>query len=199
MLVLAAGASRRMGRAKAALRWGGGCLLDHAIGQGRILGSRIWVVAGCRYPVLRYRCHSRPYRWLFNPDWPEGMASSLQAGLAALPSRAPGCFVVLVDQPLIGPEALAHLARAARAVPDQPVASDHGGRPGAPAYLPRRLWPQVNRLQGDTGAAPVLRAAGARTLVMPGSDQDLDTPAQWRQGRSVSPRSGPGEGEVQAP
>ncbi len=194
VLVLAAGASRRMGRAKATLGWGEGSLLDHAIGQGRVLGSQVWVVAGCRYPMIRYRCGARPWRWVFNPDWEEGMASSLRAGLAALPPHGAGCFVLLVDQPLIRAESLRALASAARADPERPVAADHGGRPGVPAYLPRGLWPRLMGLRGDRGAAAVLRAQGARTLVLPGSDQDLDTLADWRRWRPMA-GTGPGSGE----
>ncbi|MDX1633388.1 MAG: nucleotidyltransferase family protein [Marinobacter sp.] len=186
VLILAAGASRRMGRSKAMLSWGEGSLLDHAMGQGLCLGPRVWVVAGCRYPLLRYRCRRRPYRWLFNERWPEGMASSLQTGLAALPVDVPGCFVLLVDQPLIAPASLQALAAAAEARPDQPVAADHGGRPGVPAYLPRGLWPELMELRGDRGAAQVLRRKGAHTIRMAGCDRDLDTPAQWRRWRSLA-------------
>lgn len=183
VLILAAGASRRMGRAKALLPWGEGCLLDRALVQARCLGDETWVIGGRYYPLMRYRCRVQPRRWLFNPDWPEGMASSLRLGLQAMPASAAGAFVVLVDQPLVDEESLSRLRKAARAAPRMAAAADYQGRPGAPAYLPRAIWPAVMAVQGDRGAAAALRQSGARLLTMPGAVADVDTPADWRRYR----------------
>lgn len=183
VLVLAAGASRRMGRAKALLPWGEGCLLDRALVQARWLGPDVWVIGGRYYPLMRYRCRQQPRRWLFNPAWPEGMASSLRLGLQAMPPSVPGAFVILVDQPLMTREALLRLRAAARDAPGAAAAADYGGRPGAPAYLPRAIWPAVMAVQGDRGAATALRQAQARLLTMPGAATDLDTPADWHRYR----------------
>ncbi|WP_404361905.1 NTP transferase domain-containing protein [Marinobacter sp.] len=179
-IVLAAGASRRMGRAKALLPWAKGNLLDQAVGQAWCLGDEVWVVAGCRYPLIRYRCRRQPSGWLRNPEWEEGMASSLRRGLGALPAAAAGAFVVLVDQPLITLESLQPLADHARADPARAVAADYNGRPGAPAWLPRSLWPAISRITGDRGAASVLAAAAAHRVRVPGSELDLDTLEDWR-------------------
>lgn len=184
-LVLAAGASSRMGRAKILLPWAAGNLLDHAIDQARCLSSEVWVVAGCYYPVVRYRVKRRPSRWVYNRSWEEGIASSLKIGLDALPRNTQGVFILLADQPLITKSALADLRLAVEKVPRQPVAADYRGRPGVPAYLPRSLWHRVAALQGDRGAAQLLMQAGARTLVIPGTEADVDTPADWRRLRTV--------------
>ncbi len=183
VLVLAAGASRRMGRAKTLLPWGEGCLLDRALAQARCLGADTWVIGGRYYPLMRYRCRQQPRRWLFNPEWPEGIASSLRLGLQAMPSSVAGAFVVLADQPLIDEEALSRLREAARNAPAIAAAADYGGRPGAPAYLPRAIWPAVMALRGDKGASAALHQARARLLIMPGASADVDTPADWRRYR----------------
>lgn len=179
VLVLAAGASRRMGRSKALLPVNSGTLLDHAIGQARQLGGPVTVVAGGGYPLVRYRCRLQPAAWAYVRDWSEGLSASLKAGLGRLGPQAKGVFVVLLDQPLIQCEALAALAQRARQNPSQPFAADMGGKPGAPAYLPQRLWPQVMRLEGDRGAAAVLARNSAIRIAMKGAESDVDTPGDW--------------------
>jgi len=179
-LVLAAGASRRMGCAKALLPVGSGTLLDHAIGQARQLGGPVTVVAGAWYPLVRYRCRSHPSAWVVAREWSEGMSASLKTGVANLGPGVKGVFVVLLDQPLIPPEAMLALAEMARMNPSQPAAADLQGKPGAPAYIPRRLWPEIMALQGDRGAAAVLARHGATRLVMAGAESDVDAPEDWR-------------------
>ncbi|MEP1213902.1 MAG: nucleotidyltransferase family protein [Marinobacter sp.] len=180
VLVLAAGASRRMGRAKALLPLNSGILLDHAIGQARQLGGAVTVVTGRWYPLVRFRCRRQPSAWIYVRNWHSGLSASLKTGLGRMGPRAKGVFVILLDQPLIESEALAALAQAARHSPSQPFAADMHGNPGAPAYLPRRLWSQVMTLEGDKGAAGILARNRATRIAMAGADSDVDTPADWR-------------------
>lgn len=179
-LVLAAGASRRMGRAKALLPVGSGTLLDHAIGQARQLGGPVTVVVGGWYPLVRYRCRSQPSAWVVARDWPKGMSASLKSGLASLGPGVKGVFVVLLDQPLIPSDSMLALAEMARMNPSQPAAADLQGKPGAPAYIPRRLWLEIMALEGDRGAAAVLARHGATRLAMIGAGMDVDSPEDWR-------------------
>ncbi|HKK55513.1 nucleotidyltransferase family protein [Marinobacter sp.] len=180
VLVLAAGASRRLGRPKAMLPIGNGIMLDRAIDQARHLGTRITVVTGGGYPLIRFRCQRSVSAWHYASHWEEGMAASLRSGIESLRPRARGVFIVLLDQPLITGDDLAHLARAARKAPGVPVAADIHGRPAAPAYIPRYLWPEVLQLEGDRGAAGVLARHGAITLPVAGAVSDVDTPDDWR-------------------
>ncbi|MFC4260286.1 NTP transferase domain-containing protein [Marinobacter lacisalsi] len=175
-LVLAAGASRRFGGAKALAQWRGQLLLDHAIGQARQLSPDVRVITGCRGPLLPLRAQRHPTSWLFTPQWRQGMSASLKLGIHTLPPRARGVFVVLVDQPLIDSESLCRLRDAARQEPELPFAADYHGRPGVPAYLPRWLWPALMTLEGDRGAGQILKAAGAHRLAIDGVAADVDTP-----------------------
>lgn len=179
-LVLAAGASRRLGRAKALLPLNSGTLMDHAIRQAKRLGGPVTVVSGAWYPLMRYRCRAQPSAWVIARDWRKGMSASLKAGVSSLGPGAKGVFIMLLDQPLIGAESLAALGEAARGDPAQAFAADIHGKPGAPAYIPRRLWPQIMALEGDRGAAAVLASDGATRIVMAGAGSDVDTPGDWR-------------------
>ncbi|ROU01836.1 nucleotidyltransferase family protein [Marinobacter sp. R17] len=186
-IVLAAGASRRMGRPKAALSYCGKSLLSHAIDHARSLsGGPVYAVVGGDYPLVRFRCASQPDRWLFNHDWPTGMASSLRAGLDAMPVMTRGVYVLLVDQPEITPgfwEAFRETV--VRSAGRRPVAADLGGFSGAPAFLPRALWPELMQLSGDAGAGAVLRRRETLRVPAPGADRDVDTPADMQRLRGV--------------
>jgi len=184
VLVLAAGASTRMGRPKALLPLGNGILLDRAVEQARILSRDVRVVCGAGYPLIRFRCSRQPSAWVPAPDWHSGLSASLVAGLESLGPGVPGVFVLLADQPLLDLKALAALGGAARSVPHQTVAADYDGRPGVPAYLPRWLWPRVMALSGDRGAGAVLAQAGATRVEIPGVLEDVDTPEDWLRVRS---------------
>jgi molybdenum cofactor cytidylyltransferase len=122
-----------------------------------------------------------------NAHWREGLASSLQAGLAAVPARTRAVLVLLVDQPNVDARALARLIRAWRKRPAQPAAAWYDGRAGVPAILPRRSWPAVHRLSGDAGARALLRGAAHLTLAeMPEAAFDIDTPADLARLKSGS-------------
>ncbi|WP_430414813.1 nucleotidyltransferase family protein [Marinobacter adhaerens] len=199
-LILAAGASSRLGRPKALLPLASGdgtdtdcrnrTLLDAAIAQGRILSPEVRVVCGAWYPLIRFRCRRQPSSWLRAPDWQEGISASLSAGLRSLGPAVKGVFVLVADQPLLDLNALEAFGKAARSVPEQPIAADYGGRPGVPAYLPRWLWPLVLDLEGDRGAGRLLAEVRATRVDIPGIHDDVDTPADWQRIRTLLNRTG---------
>lgn len=200
VLILAAGASSRLGRPKALLPLASGegtdtdcrnrTLLDAAIAQGRILSPEVRVVCGAWYPLIRFRCRRQPSSWLRAPDWQEGISASLSAGLRSLGPAVKGVFVLVADQPLLDLNALEAFGKAARCVPEQPIAADYGGRPGVPAYLPRWLWPLVLDLEGDRGAGRLLAEVRATRVDIPGIHDDVDTPADWHRIRTLLNRTG---------
>ncbi|SFR77837.1 molybdenum cofactor cytidylyltransferase/nicotine blue oxidoreductase [Marinobacter daqiaonensis] len=179
-LVLAAGASRRLGRPKALLRFRGEPLLDHAIRQARLISADVRVMTGCRAPLLRYYSRRPPTSWQRVDNWAEGMSASLTAGIGTLPTSAAGVFVILVDQPVLDHEQLKKFGARARAHPWQPLAAEYNGHPGVPAYLPRWLWPEVSALRGGRGAGGLLKAANACRMTIDGVLQDVDTREDWR-------------------
>ena len=200
VLILAAGASSRLGRPKALLPLASGdgtdtdcrnrTLLDAAIAQGRILSPEVRVVCGAWYPLIRFRCRRQPSSWLRAPDWQEGISASLSAGLRSLGPAVKGVFVLVADQPLLDLNALEAFGKAARCVPEQPIAADYGGRPGVLAYLPRWLWPLVLDLEGDRGAGRLLAEVRATRVDIPGIHDDVDTPADWHRIRTLLNRTG---------
>ncbi|MGK5632527.1 nucleotidyltransferase family protein, partial [Streptomyces sp. URMC 123] len=117
-LLLAAGGGRRLGgRPKALLPHGGRPLVEHAAGVLRAGGCEpLHIVLGAAAREVRARAELPGCRLVDNPAWAEGMGTSLRAGLASLaPTAATAALVLLVDQPGIGPEAVARLIARHRA------------------------------------------------------------------------------------
>jgi CTP:molybdopterin cytidylyltransferase MocA len=180
-IVLAAGASRRLGRPKQLLQTGGEPLILRAVrlGQGVIAG-RVRVVVGAGQLRIRSVLQRRGIAAAIvcNRDWRKGMASSLSAGLRHLARRDRGALILLVDQPALSAADIGRLVRRWRRRPGQPAAAHYAGRHGAPAIIPQRLFSQAARLRGDTGARQLLRELGTVTAVaMPAAACDIDTPA----------------------
>jgi molybdenum cofactor cytidylyltransferase len=111
-----------------------------------------------------------------NPGAAEGMASSLRAGVAALPPESTAALLLTVDQPAVDGDLVERLLALARLDPGRPAACAYGGSLGIPAVLPRRLFPELLALRGDRGAKGLLLREGAAPLPFPGGEADLDTP-----------------------
>jgi molybdenum cofactor cytidylyltransferase len=184
-ILLAAGASRRLGRPKQLVRHRGRPLLLVAAEAARraLPLSPLVVVLGAEAPRMRLVLERARLRTdaIVNPQWSEGMAGSLRAGLAALGRTVRAALVLTVDQPLVDAAALARLVAAWRRRPGVPAAARYDGRPGVPAVLPRRYWRALKSLGGDEGARALLRGGAGVTLVdMPEAALDVDTPADLR-------------------
>jgi CTP:molybdopterin cytidylyltransferase MocA len=175
-VLLAAGAGRRFGRPKALIELGGARLVDRGAALLRDGGARPVVVVVGAVPVRVPGTIT-----VANPDWATGMGSSLAAGLRAVPDGCGAAVVALVDQPLVGPEAVGRLIAAYAAGAGVAVAA-YQGRPRNPVLLARAHWPEViRRAAGDVGARPFLRAHPELVTLVECADtgrpDDVDTPA----------------------
>lgn len=175
-MLLAGGGGSRLGRPKALVEVGGSRLVDRGVAMLREGGAEPVVVVTGAAPVDLPGVITA-----HNPDWHTGMASSLITGLRAVPAGCGAAVIALVDQPLIGPGAVARLIAAYRAGAVAAVATYHG-QPRNPVLLARALWPGViAETAGDEGARAYLRAHhGLVTRVEcagTGSPDDVDTAA----------------------
>jgi len=184
-ILLAAGASTRLGQPKQLLRLpglAGETLLDHAIALGRAAGAApIFVVLGAHAEEIHLECELLDCILVRNEAWHEGMASSLRAGISAVLENAPaasGVMVLVCDQPGLSAEHLRRLLDAQESDPDSIAASRYAGRTGVPAIFPRALFPSLLELQGDQGARTMLQQPGAaiHPVDFPAGEFDLDSP-----------------------
>jgi CTP:molybdopterin cytidylyltransferase MocA len=152
-ILLAAGEGSRLGQPKALVEIGGEPLARRGVALLRDGGAApVVVVSGAVAVDLP------GVLGVHNPDWRSGMGSSLAVGLGAVPDGCDAAVIALVDQPLIGPEAVRRLIAAHEAGASVAVAA-YDGVPRNPVLIAREHWAAVTALAvGDTGARPFLRA-----------------------------------------
>ena len=183
LLLLAAGASTRMGRPKQLLPYHGRTLLRHAAETAVAAGcAPIVLVTGALHDELLAEIVGLPILAERNLDWETGMASSIRAGLAAVAAAAPrAVLVMLTDQPLVTPELLRQLIVQQQATQAPIVAAAYGETLGVPAIFDKSLLPELLKLQGAQGAGRLIARLGAAVgqVAFPAGLLDVDTPAQY--------------------
>ena len=177
--ILAAGRGSRLGgdASKPLLEWRGRSLVAWAVDAALGSGLRpVLVVVGYRGDEVRAALEP-PVTVVENPEWDEGIASSLRAALRVLEPVADveAVAVGLADQPLVGAAAYARLAAADGVAPIR--AARYDGRPGNPVWLARSLWQEAMQLRGDTGARTLMRDGTVDWIdcTYTGSAADIDT------------------------
>jgi molybdenum cofactor cytidylyltransferase len=189
-LVLAGGASTRMGRPKAALRLGPGGATFLAAAVGALRGGgvpRIVVVAGAHPAEVRDALPPAlpGVRVVTHPGWAEGQLSSLLAGLAAVDGPlTEAVMVTLVDVPLVRPATVAELVAAWRATRAPIVRPRIGDRHGHPVVFDRAVFGHLRATPVAGGARAVVEAFSDRIVEVPTADagvmRDVDTPDEYR-------------------
>lgn len=188
VLILAAGASRRLGRPKQLVEYQDETLLARAIRLSHEAGAaRIVVVLGSSADEVAASLHSTPANLVINQDWEQGIASSIHAGLSALEELAPrvdGVLLLTCDQPRLTRE---HLVQMLDVFQQSggilSIGSAYGGTLGVPALFPRQRFAELYTLRGDQGARLLLKGekSSIREVELPGGEIDIDTPADLNQ------------------
>lgn len=182
-LVLAAGRSTRMGEANKLLQpVRGKPMVRHAVeAQLASRASPVIVVTGHQADAVSEALVGLDVEFVHNPDFASGLASSVKAGLAALPADIRGVVVSLGDMPNVTGPVIDRLAAAFADRPDAlAVVPTLLGQRGNPVLLSRALFPAVAKLGGDQGARRLLDEAGDAIVEVPLDDPaiaiDVDTP-----------------------
>jgi molybdenum cofactor cytidylyltransferase len=180
-VLLAAGMSRRMGRNKLLEPVGGKPMVAHA--ADALLASRarpVIVVLGHEAARVRAALAGRDLRFVEAPDYAEGLAGSLRAGLGAVPGDAEGTLVALGDMPLVGAALLDRMLDAFDPEEGRVIVRPvHAGRPGNPVLWAREFLPELRALTGDEGGRQVITRHLDRVAEVEAGDavlRDFDTP-----------------------
>ena len=177
-VILAAGASVRLGEPKQLVTLCGERLLERAVRVAEEAGCEpVIVVLGAAAERVAAECRLGAARVVVNEDWAAGMGASVRAGVAAL-SGAQRVIVMTCDQPAVTAE---HLRALMRRCGEEPVASGYAGRRGAPACFPAAYSARLLQLDGDAGARYLLQAAPV--VELPGGELDVDTAEALKQAR----------------
>jgi len=174
-IILAAGASTRLGQPKQLVMLKGETLLARTVRIAQEAGcSPILVILGAESEHIRAACPLPNAHIVVNEQWREGMASSIREGIDALRNfpregRPAGAILMTCDQPAVTPNHLRVLAASGEI-----TASTYAGRNGVPAYFPASCSAALAQLSGDAGARELLR--NARTVPLEYGELDIDTP-----------------------
>jgi molybdenum cofactor cytidylyltransferase len=180
-IILAAGASTRMGSVKQILPWKNTSLLRHAIDQVRLSGfEELAVVLGANREIIENYLALDGVDTVVNDQWEGGMASSLVAGLRHLLAKSTslqGVLITLSDQPLLKEDDYKKLRISHIENTDKIISSFYANRMGVPALFGRRFFNDLMELKGDQGARMLLRSHGSEVVRVNvgGRGIDLDT------------------------
>ena len=179
-IVLAAGRSTRMGQLNKLLADIGGKPMVRRVVE-TALASRaepVLAVTGHMVSEVASALAGLAVTLVTNPDFATGLASSLKAGIKALPDGSDGALIVLGDMPLIEPDQIDLLLDAY--APDTIVVPTHDARIGNPVLWPARYFPELLQLEGDAGARRLLHVHAERLREVPIATDaifaDIDTP-----------------------
>ncbi len=181
-IVLAAGQGTRMGGAKMTAQLGGKPMVRHAHeAAAASAAGPLFTVVGHDAAKVGVALVGIETTLVENPDYAHGLATSLKAGIAALPDTAAGALILLGDMPLVTPEIINRLIAAFADNPmAKAVAPTVAGRRGNPILIGRNLFNAVMALEGDVGARRLLDAAGDDVVEVAMDDAavltDVDTP-----------------------
>ncbi|MBN1189209.1 MAG: NTP transferase domain-containing protein [Dehalococcoidales bacterium] len=184
-IILAAGLSSRMERFKPLLRIGGRTATDRVISLYRKLGIETILVIGWQKEKLLSGIKSRNVKVVENPDFEQGMFSSVKAGFSRAGASAHGSiFIHPVDIPLVRLYTVKRLIDAAERNPNLIIHPVCSGRRGHPVLLPSGIIPSVLAWEGEGGLKAVIENHEGPEVDVPVPDEcihlDMDTHADYR-------------------
>ena len=183
-VILAAGQSRRLASSvpKQLLKLGNKSLLEHALENIRAAQiSEIVLVLGAQSGEIKQKIADHGITVVLNPDYQQGMGTSLRTGLAALGPSVKAAVIVLADQPFVAPATVDHLIHSHAESRAQITLPLYRGFRGNPVLLDRSVFPELMALSGDVGCRAIFgsHTEGIHKVEVddPGILIDIDTAA----------------------
>ena len=179
-VVLAAGASTRMGAQKLLLQLGGETVIARTVRQISESGvDDVLVVVGFEHEKVAAAVEGHNCRLAVNPDYATGMGSSFRTAVAAMANSSAAMFA-LADQPFVTATEYRRLIEAYRSSPPGIVSVRYGDVTAPPHLFDRQFFPELAAL--EQGARPVLQRHRDKTVVLqfpPEMLLDIDTPEDY--------------------
>ncbi|GAA4467257.1 hypothetical protein GCM10023189_50610 [Nibrella saemangeumensis] len=181
IVILAAGASTRMGSPKQLIEWQGQTLVRRITEVALATEYRpIVVVLGANKTSITAELEGLPVTLIENPHWEQGLSSSVKMGLAGVymtKKEFDAVLFLLVDQPKVDQALVEHIIATYQENDKGIIACRYGGKPGVPALFDRKYVEELLSLDGDNGAKWVMMQHRDDCLEIPFEDGaiDLDT------------------------
>lgn len=195
IIVLAAGASRRMKEPKQLLEFEGETLLRRAAFAA--IGSvctPVILVLGANFEKTNAEIKDLEVEICFNENWESGLSSSIKTGIEYLLRIKPDISAViftLADQPFVTANHINRFAEKFYQSKSAIVAAQYSGTIGVPALFAREIFDDFFELSGDQGAKMILkkRRENLETVDFPEAAFDIDTPEDFSNLGSLKPQS----------
>ena len=186
-IVLAAGESKRMGQTKQLLDWEGRTILQRVLENlSRSQVDEVILVLGHEAERIQQTLDTHKVKVVINRNYKEGMITSIQQGLINLNDKVEAFFIVLADQPAVGPEVFDRLIGEFRQASPQKsiILPAFRGQRGHPALFSAKYKKEALRITGDVGFRQVLQEHPEEILTVEMDTdsilQDIDTPDDYR-------------------
>jgi molybdenum cofactor cytidylyltransferase len=182
-VLLAAGTSSRMGRNKLLLEWNGETMVRGCARRALAGGvSPLIVVLGPNAAAVRSALSDVPCHSVVNPEYESGMASSVRAGLAAVPEAAAAAVILLADMPHVTAEMVGQMIQRYHTTHAPLVISDYDGVSAPPILYARQLWAELAAANGEGRGRDIAarHRDESETMRWPASAlADLDVPEDY--------------------
>lgn len=181
IIILAAGASRRLGQAKQLVKFEQKTLLRHTVEAACQVVENVWVVLGANAERLIPELSNLPIHIIKNENWQSGMASSIKLGLAAAIAQNIDLQLLVVtvcDQPKISAAVFQRMFMEKKRSGKNIVACRYADILGVPVLFEHVYFPSIMTLEGEQGAKKILAANAAEVAFVdfPEGEWDVDTP-----------------------
>lgn len=181
IVILAGGASTRLGRPKQLLQYRGKTLLNHAVNEAiNAKADAVVVILGKNADLFEGEIDNQEVSVVINKNWKEGMASSVRLGLDSLLKSKPyidAVILMVCDQPHISSSVLNELITKQQKTTKQIVTCNYGESIGPPALFHKKYFRDLAKLNGDVGARNIIEQNmhDVAMILFPEGNIDIDT------------------------
>ena len=184
VVLLAAGASVRLGEPKQLLHFKGETLLHRSAKYALAVSSRVVVTLGANMEMTHKEIEDLPVKIAENKDWEQGMSSSIKCGLGKLlvEWENPQAVIVMVcDQPFADEKLLDEIVSAYKKTNALIIACKYQNTLGVPALFDKKLFPELLALNSQSGAKQLIKKYRSQTcpISFPQGAFDIDTPIDY--------------------
>jgi molybdenum cofactor cytidylyltransferase len=196
LIILAAGASTRMGTPKQLLAYRGCSFIRHMVEVAICASQQRFAIASVCQPIavvlganaerIKPEISQLPVQIVENQQWAEGMSSSIRVGLEALNAvnqNLDAVAIALCDQPFVSSQLLDRILEAYRFTGKPIIASEYSGTLGVPVLFSRALFSELMALKSTEGAKQLIKKHIHEVLSVPFPEGaiDIDTPKDYEQ------------------
>lgn len=159
ILILAAGASRRLGEPKQLIKYEGTSLIRRITGDSIVSGiGDVTVVTGYKADEIAREISDLKVDVFYNEDWEEGIGASIRNGLEYVLKKQPdtnAILITMVDQPFVNAQHLQKIANAYDPARPMIIASAYSGTFGVPVLVDNYYFEKLSELKGDEGGKKI--------------------------------------------